>query len=535
MKRPFLPALSIAIFALSLAWVPAQAFAADPQPCEKLASLKLPDTTIASAMPVAAGDFTPPGAPGAANAPRAIPQLPSFCRVQLTVAPSIRVEVWLPATGWNGNFEAVGGNGYAGAIVYPAMANALKAGYATASTDTGHQGGPEFALGHPDLAVDYGYRGIHEMTIKAKQVIEALYGMGPRLSFFNGCSTGGRQGLTEAQRYPEDYNGILAGAPAIEWPHLMVRNIEVGVATLRDEESYIPASKLAAVQDASVAACDGIDGVKDGLVDDPRKCNFDPSALLCKQGDSDSCLSAKQVEALKHVYAAVKYPDGRLIYPAYMPGTEKGWNNFTTGASIGRGGAYNTGLGYMKYFVFNDPNWDLKAWNLAEDTPKVDKNASYAAVDSMNTDLRAFRDHGGKLIVYQGWGDDAVSPLHTINYYKAVVGKVTGDKAGDALTPENANFDKAAEQTGDFMRLFMIPGMNHCGGGSGPNVFNGMDPLANWVAKKQAPQQIVATHMTNGSADRTRPLCPYPQTAQYSGQGSIDDAANFSCKMPAAK
>src|SRR5258705_6533755 len=290
MRYRLIPVL-FAVAAVALLFGPSAASADTGKKCEDLASIKLPDTTVTSATAMEAGPFTPPTPPGAANAPRPV-TLPAFCRVQLTIAPAIKVEVWLPSAGWNGNFEAVGGGGFAGIIAYPALANALLAGYATASTDTGHVGNdPVFALGHPELVTDFGYRAIHEMTLKAKRVIETLYGSAPRLSFFNGCSTGGRQGLTEAQRFPEDYNGILAGAPAIEWSHLQVRGLVTGMVTLRDEGSYIPASKLPAIQEASVAACDSIDGVKDGLVDDPRKCNFDPATLLCKGPDSDSCLT----------------------------------------------------------------------------------------------------------------------------------------------------------------------------------------------------------------------------------------------------
>jgi feruloyl esterase len=505
------------------------------QPCDSLSSLKLPDTTITSATAVPAGPWAPPAAAGAQNAPRPV-DLPAFCRVQLTVAPAIKIEVWMPATGWNGNFEGVGGGGFAGVIAYPALANALKEGYATASTDTGHEGNnAEFALGHPDLLVDFGYRAIHEMTVKAKALVEKFYSAPPRLSFFNGCSTGGRQGLTEAQRFPEDYNGIIAGAPANDWSHLQTRGLLVGIATLQDEDSYIPRTKLAAIQNASVAACDTIDGVKDGLVDDPRKCNFDPSVLLCKGADSDSCLNAKQVEALKKVYAAAKYPDGKVAYPAYEPGTESGWGNFTTGAGPGKAVLLGYGVGYMKFFVLGNSDWDYHTWDAAKYMPLVDNGVNRAAYDSSSTDLKAFRDHGGKLISYQGWGDDAVSPLHTIGYFKGVVASVTGVGKGstDALAPETPEINKAMEQSGSFYRLFMVPGMNHCGGGTGPNVFDGFNALVNWVDKKQAPDQIVATHMTNGAPDRTRPLCPYPQTAQYSGSGSIDDAANFACKMPA--
>jgi feruloyl esterase len=281
-----------------------------------------------------------------------------------------------------------------------------------------------------------------------------------------------------------------------------------------------------------MAQCDALDGLKDGIVDDPRKCKFDTSVLLCKGADSDTCLTAKQLTALNTLYADVKYPDGKEIYPAYEPGTERGWN-LTTGAAPGRSAFFNLGVGYMRYFVYGDPNWDFHSLDIAKDMPLVDNEKTRSALDSTNPDLNPFRDHGGKIILYQGWGDDAVSPLHTINYYKSAVTVATGvGKGGDALTPENAEFDKASGQAGSFIRLFMVPGMNHCGGGTGPNVFDGFSALVNWVEKKQAPEQIVASHMSSGVADRTRPLCPYPQTAQYTGKGSVDDAANFVCKLP---
>jgi feruloyl esterase len=273
-KRIFAVVVAGTLIAL---WLPPVAAAA--QPCERLTSLKLPDTTITAASIVDTGSFTPPTATGAPAA--AALTTPPFCRVQLTVAPQIRIEVWMPASGWNGKFQGVGGGGFAGVIVYGALANALRSGYATASTDTGHQGNTaEFALGHPELVIDFGYRAIHEMTVKGKQITEAFYGQAPRESYFVGCSTGGRQALSEAQRYPEDYNGIVAGAPAIDWTRLNLSGIGLALATLKDPDSYIPASKLPAIHSASVAACDLSDGVKDGLVSDPRACKFDPSAMV---------------------------------------------------------------------------------------------------------------------------------------------------------------------------------------------------------------------------------------------------------------
>jgi len=503
------------------------------QSCDSLTSLKLPDTTIKAATVVQEGPFAPPAppVPGArAGAPLPVP---SFCRVQLAVAPQIHIEVWMPATGWNGKFEGVGGGGFAGIISYPALATALRAGYAMGSTDTGHAGNtPQFALGHPELVIDFGYRAIHEMTIKGKQITEAFYGAAPQESYFVGCSTGGRQGLAEAQRYPQDYDGIVAGAPAANWTNLNVSGVWVGLATLKDEESYIAASKLPAINDASIAACDVIDGAKDGLVADPRVCRFDPAVMQCKAGDAPDCLTAKQADALKKIYDGVRYPNGKQIFPGRMPGVERGWNGFTTGPAAGGSVLYNYGTGYMKYFVFGDPQWDYRGWDFARDMKKIDADQKNRSVmDTWNPDLTRFRDRGGKLIVYHGWGDDAISPLNTINYYKMVVDKTTGGpKAADAQAPEDAKFKQAAQKTGDFMRLFMVPGMNHCGGGPGPNTFDAVTALSNWVEKKQAPDVLLGSHVTNGATDLTRPLCPYPQVAKYSGQGDVKDAANFSCK-----
>ena len=513
--------------------------AAAAQACESLTSLKLPATTITSAEVIPEGPFAPPPPSQPVPGPLAGGPLrvPSFCRVQLTVAPQIRVEVWMPATGWNGKFEGVGGGGYAGIISYPAMAAALRAGYATASTDTGHAGGVadgRFALGHPELVIDFGYRAIHEMTVKGKQIVEAFYGTAPREAYFVGCSTGGRQGLAEAQRYPDDYSGIVSGAPAIDWPHLLISGVWNAQATLKDPASYIPPTKLTAINEATLAACDGTDGVKDGLVADGRQCKFDPSSLVCREGDSATCLTPKQAEALQKIYTGPRSADGKQIYPGRPPGVERGWDTFTTGSEPGQAASLILGGAYLKYFVLQDANADPMAFDFATDMKKVDKDdKNIAALQTFNANLKPFRDRGGKLILYHGWGDDAISPLNTINYFKMVVDKTTGGpKAADASAPEDAAFQQAARKTGDFMRLFMVPGMNHCGGGPGPNTFDAVTALSNWVEKKQPPDVLLGSHMTNGVADLTRPLCPYPQVAQYSEQGDVKDAANFSCTMP---
>lgn len=522
------------IFAVLASAVAAFVFTpASAAQCESLTSLKLPDTVIVSARFLPAGPFTIPGSPSQQGAPSREPiALPAFCRVEATVKPAVRFEVWLPISGWNGNLEAVGNGGFAGSISYSAMVAALKAGYVTASTDTGHSGGDaEWALGHPELIVDYGYRAIHEMTLKAKMLIESFYGTGVRLSYFNGCSNGGRQGLMEAQRYPDDYNGVLAGAPANYLTHLYPGGmLWLVIATLRDPDNYIPTNKLTAIEDASLAACDELDGLKDGLIQDPRKCKFDPAVLLCEHADSASCLTAKQIEALRNIYAGAPPLNGKPIFPGKMPGGESGWANYmpTPSQNI----SYKLSVGFFKYMVYEDPSWDFGTWNFANGLPYTESKLG-GILDAVSPNLGPFRAHDGKLLIYQGWSDPAVAPLNAINYYKSVVASITGN-AEAGFEHETDAFFRSNKTAQESVRLFMVPGMSHCGGGPGPNKFDAFGPLVNWVEHKQAPERILASHSTNDAVDRTRPLCPYPMTAQYTGRGSIDEATNFVCKAPSS-
>src|SRR5262245_19397120 len=300
-------------------------------PCAGLKSLSLPNTIITMAEVVSAGEFHPPVQPGPPNAPAQAPLIvPAFCRVAATLRPSsdsqIDIEVWLPAENWNGKFEAVGNGGWAGIISYPALAAALNEGYATASTDTGHKGGnANFAIGHPEKVVDFAYRAGHEMTVKAKAMTTAFYDRGPRLSYWNGCSTGGRQGLMEAQRYPDDFDAIIAGAPANYQTHLHAWDLGVSVPVLKDPASAVSEAKLSALKKAVIGACDAKDGVKDNLLNEPRTCKFDPSTLLCKAGDSDSCLTAPQLESVKRMYSPAKTKTGEIVFPGKEPGSETTW------------------------------------------------------------------------------------------------------------------------------------------------------------------------------------------------------------------
>jgi feruloyl esterase len=478
--------------------------------CESLKTLSLDHATVTLAEVVEPGAFRlPETGRGAAAQNTAFKELPRFCRVAATLKPSndsdIKIEVWLPAVNWNSKYQAVGNGGWAGVISYPALAQAVKRGYATSSTDTGHVGGSgSFALGHPEKLIDFSYRSEHEMTVKAKAIIDAFYGSAPRLSYWNGCSTGGRQGLKEAQMFPNDYDGIIAGAPA----NRTAISLWIADAVLRDPASYIPPAKYPMIHQAAVAACDAHDGLKDGLIDDPRACHFDPQVLLCKAGDEPSCLTAPQVKAAKQIYSpAVNPRTGKEMFASLVPGTELGWGV----QALGPEPSSNIYDQY-RYVVFKDPNWDWKTFNFDRDVEKGNRPENLI-MNATDPNMKPFFSHGGKLLLYHGWSDPNVPAVNTIKYYETVVENLGGkDKASDNV------------------RLFMAPGMGHCGGGEGPNTFDMVAALEQWVEKGKAPDAIPASHATNGQIDRTRPLCRYPQVAKYNGSGDPNDAGSFTCK-----
>jgi Tannase and feruloyl esterase len=485
-----------------------RAMPAFPASCDSLAALALKETTVTAAQLVPAGQFSAPsGGRGASS----FKDLPEFCRVAATIQPTsdsdIKVEVWLPATGWNGKFQAVGNGGWAGVISYSAMADAIRAGYASASTDTGHVGGRgTFALDHPEKLIDFAWRSEHEMTVKAKAIIQEFYGRAPRLSYWNGCSTGGRQGLKEAQKFPDDYDGIIAGAPA----NRTAMSLWIAHAVLKDPASYIAPSKYPIIHRAALAACDSVDGLTDGLIDDPTRCHFDPKALLCETGDGPECLTAPQVEAARKIYSSALNPrTGHELFSSLVPGTELGWGVQAQGPEPSAN-IYDQ----YRYVVFKDPNWDWKTFNFDSDVVRGDRPENLV-MNATDPNMKAFFGHGGKLLLYHGWSDPNIPALNTLKYYKSVVDTMGGTA-------------KAANS----VRLFLAPGMGHCGGGEGPNVFDKVGALERWVENGIAPEQLIASHSTEGKVDRTRPLCPYPQVARYKGAGSIDEAANFVCQTP---
>jgi feruloyl esterase len=518
---------------MSGAIVLATATSAYAATCESLASLSLPNTTITMAQTVAPGAFTPPPSPSASASLAGAQQrgggptpargrggnpyadLAGFCRVAATLKPSsdsdIKVEVWLPASaqgsgeagrGWNGKLQAVGNGGWAGVISYPAMASALRAGYATVSTDTGHTGNNgSFALGHPEKLIDYAYRSEHDMTVTAKALVLAFLGSAPAKSYFNGCSTGGRQALVEATKYPDDFDGIIAGAAANPKTHLDAWRLWAATLAIGNDADRIPAEKHPMIHQAVLAQCDALDGVKDGLIENPTRCHFDPAPITCKGADGPECLTPGQAKVATALMSPAKTRSGKEVFPGYAPGTELGW-----GFLLGGKEPYANPLEDYKYVVFNNPEWDWRTFDLDRDLAASEKAAA-GLLTAVSQDLSAFTKRGGKLLTYHGWSDQQIPPLASVNFYTNV-------------TPKSAQAS---------VRLFMVPGMGHCAGGEGPNTFDMVSALDQWVEHGTPPARIVASHFTAGKVDRTRPLCAYPQVARYKGTGDINDAENFVC------
>jgi feruloyl esterase len=484
----------------------------------------------------------------------------------------IKFEVWMPVSGWNGKFNGNGNADFQGSFNFPreGMAVGLQRGYAVAGTDTGHDSsvtpGGSFALGHAERIVDWGYRAAHLTAVNAKAIIQAYYGRGPRRSYWTGCSDGGREGLMEAQRFPDDYDGIEAVAPVNFWTHLYAARVWDVQATTNNPASYIPYTKLPMITAAAVAACDALDGVVDGVIDDPRRCNFDPAVLLCSGADTPTCLTAPQVEAVKKIYAGPTDPrTGQQIFPGLEPGSESSdpgrptYNGLSWAQVAGGlcgsvpctsptqpGLVAPEGSDFFKYFIFDDRNWDFHALKFDTDITLADQKMA-AIINSTNPDLSAFRARGGKLIIPQGWADTLADPRNAINYYESVVRNIDG---ADGRKLGDLKYGRAKHKTDKFFRLFMVPGMGHCALGPGPNNFGqfavlpgSLDPAQNvlsaleaWVERGEAPDKFIATKYTNDNPNqavlRTRPLCPYPQEAVYQGKGSTDDAVNFVCRTP---
>jgi feruloyl esterase len=514
-----------------------------PTPCDGLNAISLPYTTITKSEFVPEGVFQPVPAPAppagtaapAAPAPArgatpAAPIIaPAHCRVVAILKPSpdslINMELWLPPSDkWNKKFEAVGNGGWAGYIqglgaapgATPAMVTALRAGYATAGNDTGHQeANGEFTLGHPEKVVDFAYRAMHEMTVQAKSLIKAFYDQPAALSYYNGCSTGGRQGLMEAQRYPEDFDGIIAGAPANDHLYLHAGDMARMIDIFKDPAGLIPKAKQDLLAKAVMNSCDMLDGVRDNIITDPKMCKFDPAVLQCKSGDGADCLTTKQVATAKRLYADAKNSKGQLIFPGYAYGGESGYNVMRGVTALGPGPDVEANpvpgdlqLGTYRYLAHQNPKWDWHSFNIDSDPPLAKRKGGI--IDAVDTNMTKFKAHGGKLILFHGWADPAIQPEHTVNYYNSVL-------------------DKMGKNQDNWMKLFMVPGMGHCSGGAGPNQVDWMGTLETWREKGESPLFIIGKGTVDGKP-MTRPVCPYPQVATYNGSGDTNSAASFVCK-----
>jgi len=477
--------------------------------CDSLSTFTIANGRITSAAVVAAGTFTPPGST-ATNPAQPYASMSAFCRVAATLTPTsdsdIKVEVWMPVSDWNQKLQAVGNGGWAGSISYGAMAAALAKGYATVSTDTGHSTpGASFAMNHPEKLIDYGHRAVHEMTVEVKAIVAAFYGGGPKLSLWNGCSTGGRQGVIEASKYPADYDAIIAGATPVTSPQLHGVRLQFNRMVHRTPDSYIPPEKYPAIHEAALKACDGLDGVKDGILDQPDRCSFDPVVIQCTGDDGPACLTPAQVETARAIYGPVKNPKSgaTLSFPMLHPGSELGW------ATLAGPQPYAIAAEAFRYVVFKDATWEPASFDPSSDIARLEREA--VGMEPPSPNLKPFFSHGGKLLLYHGWADQQVAPLNSITYFDAVLNASGTDAAGKSLA------------------LYLVPGMGHCQGGAGTDTFDKVTAMEEWIRTGAAPAQILASHRTAGVTDRTRPLCQYPQVAKYKGSGSTDDASNFAC------
>jgi feruloyl esterase len=522
--------------------VPLSVRAQQPGSCEQLTKASSPQLTISSATTVASGALQlPPGPLGPVDTSK----LPAFCRVQGSLHPTsdsdIGFELWLPASGWNHRYMQLGNGGLAGHIDASAMVPRLAKGYAAGVTDDGHKAIPtdgSWAIGHPEKVKDFGYRAVHETSEAAKKLIGQYYGSPAKYSYFDGCSEGGREALMEAQRYPRDFNGILAGATAHYWTELMAA-FAWNAHALNSAESFIPESKRQAITNAALAACPSEKGVDDKFIDDPLRCHYDPSVLSCKGTEqSDSCLTQPQIQALEKIYSGPKNPrTGAQISPGYEPGAEAepGFPGVSFASYVfgsGPGASLDAAFSSAFYggFVFSDPKWSFTKLNFDSDIAETEQKVG-SSLNASDPDLSPFKAAGGKLLQYHGWYDGSPSPLHSVDYYEQVERKMGGLAA-----------------TESFYRLYMVPGMMHCGLGPGPNMFGNLldfapasDPehnimlaLEQWVEKGVPPSQIIATKYVENnpekSVEMTRPLCSYPQVATWSGKGDPKQAANWKCK-----
>jgi feruloyl esterase len=507
--------------------------------CEQLSGLKLPEAKITAATLETSGSFK-------SDLGQTMTGLPPFCRVTGVATPTaqsqIGFEVWLPLSNWSGRYVQVGNGGLAGIIFHPLLGQMLERGHAATSTDNGHKGNPfdgSWAIGEPEKVRDFAERAVHVTTDAGKRITAEYYGSKAKRAYFFGCSEGGREALIAAQRYPADFDGIVVGAPANYWTDLLTGFVWSSQALHKDPATFIPPDKLPLIQQAALAACDKDDGVDDGIVSAPDRCKFDPAVLACRVGTTDQCLTQPQVDALRKLYAGLRDPQsGQEIAPGYVPSGENetsamggGLRAYAFGGAPGASAQVLFAKGYYGGFVFENKDWDFRSFDFTSDTAKA-RTKLGALMDASNPDLSAFRKRGGKMIQYHGLLDGSIPPAMSVRYYDDVIKSTGGLPA-----------------TQDFYRLFLAPGVLHCGFGPGANAFGNLGPrgpadaehdtlfaLEKWVEHGVAPSQIIATKYVDDDPAKgvksTRPLCAYPRVAKWNGSGSIEKSESFSCALP---
>jgi feruloyl esterase len=517
-----------------------------PPQCDRLVSLSLPNVTITLAQVVNAGAFVVPGTaprdgggssalagtigpvpdvPGRVtantaglglgyNGGKGIPPfstLPAFCRVAATLTPSpssdIRMELWMPIAGWNGNFRGTSPNGLGGVLNYNAMGVGVTDGFAIASTDTGHQGGDTAWMRDPEKLTDFAGRAMHETTVTGKALTAAYYGTAPKYSYMIECGGGSAAALHEVQKYPADYNGVVVGGHAAHLTRQIFGQLWLWMAAHPNGAAILPTSKLAVIHDAVMNKCDMLDGVRDGLLEDPTKCTFDPKEIACKGGGNEaSCLTTAQVEAVQKIYSGAINPRTKeQIWSPLYSGSELDWSFFTESAA-----PIGIATSALR-MILNDPTWDYRSVDFDSHVAAADRS-DIARVSASNPDISPYLRGGGKLMLSGGWNNALVPAGAVLDYYKKVEAKI------------------GVEETKQGVRLYMVPGMIECNGGPGTDTFDMLSAMRRWVENGQAPNEIPASRVEHGKVVRTRPLCPYPQVATYLGTGSTDEAKNFVCK-----
>ncbi len=517
--------------------------------CERLASLSLPDVTITMAQVVAAGAFTPPppsaarGAGGSSafanalgpvpdvpgrvtantaglglgyNGGRGIPAystLPAFCRVAATLRPSpssnLYMEAWLPAAGWNGRFRGASPNGLGGIVNYNAMAVALADGFAVASTDTGHQGGATAWMQDAEKVTDFAGRAMHETTLAGKAMAASYYGTAPSRSYMIECGGGSNAALHEVQKYPGDYDGVVVGGHAAHLTRQIFGQLWLWQATHDHDVPIFTPAKLSVIHEAVLAKCDRLDGVKDGLLEDPTRCTFDPKEIECASGDGANCLTAAQVEAARKIYAGPVNPrTGERIWSPLYRGSELDWSFFTEAAA-----PIGIATATLRDEILKNPAWDFRTTPIDYDRGvALADRSDISRVNASNADISAYVKRGGKLILSGGWNNALVPAGAVVDYFTRVTAAI-GKPAVDRT-----------------VRLYMVPGMIECNGGPGTDTFDMLGVMRRWVERGESPKAVIASRVEHGKVVRTRPLCPYPQVATYKGAGSTDEAKNFVCR-----